>query len=254
MTKSFARIALATLTGLTALALTACGNESVGDALGTGEPEIRFAHAARNAPAVTLDRNGVAATQASNVSYEFVADYWTIDTGPATWGVTETATGSSIGTVTFDPDRGHRYTILAVTESLTSTSLVTIDDPTKASLTSDDGLVRVVNASLLTQRIDVYLSALDQDISALSPDFPNVDFKSASPPSGADSLRRRGVTYKVSVTPAGTKVVLFQGTLAVPENRDMLLIAVPSVGDSAAGVRLLAKVQGTPGAAEVPPL
>lgn len=238
------------LTGCVAL-LAACGSESVGDAIGISEPQIRLAHAAPNAPAVTLDRDGVAASQASALSYPTVSDYFTISTGSANWGVKVAATGTSIGSVAINADSGHRYTLVAVADSLTSTSLVTIDDPSNRSLTSDDARLRLVNASALTQRIDVYLTGVDQDIATLTPDFPNVDFKAASPASGTNALERRGVTYKATVTAAGSKTALFQGTLAVPEDSDVLLIAVPAI-EGSVGVRLLAKVQGQPGAVAVP--
>ncbi|MGE0313334.1 MAG: DUF4397 domain-containing protein [Lautropia sp.] len=247
----FPRILLASFT---ALALTACGgDENVENALGLSEPKIRLAHASPIAPAVTLDREGIPATQATSSPYGFVSDYFTIDTGSAAWGVKVASSGASVGSVAINADRGHRYTIVAVADGPGSTSLVTIDDPSDPSLTSDDGSVRVFNASVLTQSIDVYLSPAQSDIATLSPDFPSVGFKTAYPASGADSLRRRGVTYKVSVTLSGTKAVLFQGTVAVPEDRDLLLLAVPTV-EGSAGVRLLSKVDGQPGATEVPSL
>ncbi len=237
-----------------ALALTSCGgDENVENAIGVSEPKIRLAHVSPVAPAVTLDREGVPASQATTSPFGFVSDYFTTDTGAANWGVKAAANGAPVGTVVINADRGRKYTILAVADSLTATSLVTIDDPTNPSLTSDDGLVRVFNASFVTQSIDVYLSGVEQDIAALAPDFPGVAFKSAFPASGADSLRRRGVSYKVSVTLAGTKAVLFQGSLAVPEDGDVLLIAVPTV-EGSAGVRLLAKIDGRPGAVAVPAL
>lgn len=247
-------IATILIAAMTPFVLTACGgDENVESAIGASSPKVRFAHMAPLAPAVTLDRNGVSASQATNVSYGFAADYFTVDSGAANWNLKLAATGTDVGTAPIDAKNGHRYTIFAVEESLTTFGVVTIDDPTNPSLTTNDGQVRAFNAAFTAPNIDIYLLAAGEDLATQSPGFPAIAFKAAYPASGTDSVRRAGTTYTAVVTPTGSKTVLFRGALATSKNLDQVLIAVPAptLGNPN-GLRLLFKVDGQPGATEVP--
>ncbi|MEO8249716.1 MAG: DUF4397 domain-containing protein, partial [Burkholderiales bacterium] len=213
----------------------------------------RLAHVAPGAPNVTLQRNGGARSEATNVSYPTITDYFNVDNSSATWSVQATASGATVGSTTsFESKRGHKYTILAVADSAASNSIATIDDPTNRSLISDDSLFRAFNASFNAQNIDVYLIGLNESVNNTTPALQGIAFKNAKPDSGSDGRRSRGGDYQVVVTTAGTKTVLAKGKVTVPDNRDVLFVTVPNDVNSPTGINLLVKFQGQPGASLVP--
>ena len=69
--------------------------------------------------------------------------------------------------------------------------------------------------------------------------------------SGSDSADIPGGTYQLTITSAGTKTVLFRGQLSFASNQDILLLTVPDTVVPTA-IKVLEKVEGTAGAAEVP--
>ena len=82
----------------------------------------------------------------------------------------------------------------------------------------------------------------------MTPFVAGTAYKTSGPASGSDSLDIQGGTYQATVTAAGTKTVLFRGTIAFDANKDVLLIAVPDTS----GVKLLMKIEGAAGAVDVP--
>ena len=94
------------------------------------------------------------------------------------------------------------------------------------------------------------MNAPGTDISAagVTPFIAGTAARTSGPASGSDSLDIQGGTYQATVTAAGTKTVLFRGTVAFDANKDVLLIAVPDTS----GVRLLMKIEGAAGAVDVP--
>lgn len=238
------------------LGLAACGSGDVAQSLGTADPQVRLAHVAPAAPNLTLQRNGGARSEATNVPFGFVSNYFSADTGSATWTVTGATSTGNAGTglpqsVNFDAQRGHKYTIAAVNDSPTATSLVTINDPTNLNLIGDDSRFRVLNASYNAQNIDVYLIGVNQTIGSLNPTLSSIGFKSTGPGNGTDAFKSRGGTYQVVVTTAGTKNVLFRGQQEIPDNRDVLLVTVPNNVANPTGINLLVKLDGTAGATQV---
>ena len=236
--------------------LAACGSGDVAQSLGTADPQVRLAHVAPAAPNLTLQRNGGTRSEATNVPYGFVSNYFSVDTGSATWTVSGTTNTGNAGTgfsqsVNFDAQRGHKYTIAAVNDSPTATSLVTINDPTNLNLVSDDSRFRVLNASFNAQNIDVYLIGLNETVGSKNPTLSSIGFKNTGPGNGTDALKSRGGTYQVVVTTAGTKTVLFRGQQEVPDNRDVLFVTVPNSVTNPTGINLLVKLDGTAGATQV---
>ena len=239
------------LATLPLIGLAAC-NSSDGIGLNVFEPQVRLAHVAPGAPNVTLQRNGSARAEATDRAYGFTSNYFNVDTGGADWSVKVASSGANVGTVNFDSQRSHKYTVLAVSESATSYGVALINDPTNPSIVNDNARVRTFNGSYNAQNIDVYLGGLDQNIGSLTPDSAGVAFKSSGPGTGVDSLRRRGGTYKVTITPAGSKTILFQGRFAILDNKDVLFITVPNAAANPTGINLLVKVDGDAGAIQVP--
>lgn len=241
--------------------LAACGGGSdIGQAIGTARPQVRLANVSPAAPSVTLQRESQSYSEASNISYPTITNYFDVDTGGANWTVRATGSGNVVGTQNFDAQRGHRYTLLAVADSATATSVAWINDPITYSLTDDGSRVRVFNASYNAKNIDVYLIGQNQNINSETPDskLSNIAFKQTGPANGTESLLRQAspdiAPYKVVVTTAGTKNVLFQGSYVVKNRQDILFVTVPKdVNNPNAGINLLAK-QGDEAAKQVPSL
>lgn len=228
--------------------IAACGGGDTEDRLDVADPVVRFVHASALAPNLTLARANVALPEATNVAYKFASNYVDIPMGAADWQVkTADASATTLGTVPIDPGRGTKYTIVAAPGTPTGTATYLIVDPYNKPLGSESTRLRITNAAPAS--VDLYVNAPGADISpeSVKPFIAGTEYKNSGPASGSDSLDIQGGTYQATVTAAGTKTVLFRGTIAFNANKDVLLIAVPDP----AGVKLLMKIEGTAGAVDV---
>jgi Domain of unknown function (DUF4397) len=220
--------------------IAACGGgDDLADRLDLANPTMRFVHASPLAPNVSLYRGTVVQTQADNVPYKYASNYYDIDMSAADWSVKTTTGSVTIGSVNIDPKRGNRYTIVALPASSTESSLYLINDPYNKALTSTSTHLRVMNASFNAASVDVYMTKTT-DISAAAPQIAAVAYKTSGPKSTDDSFEIAGDTYKLTITTAGTKTVLFSGTLPFGNNQDVLVLTVPDAG-SAGGIKALVK-------------
>ncbi len=253
------------LVGIPVLALAACGGGDTADRLDLANPGVRFVHASPTAPNLTLYRNAVAQPDSSNVAYKFAANYADVDTSAADWSVKTAAGAVPVGSVSIDPVRGNKYTIVALPTTLVANSVVLIVDPYNKPLASDSTRLRLVNAAYNAASVDVYMNAVGTDIATpgVNPLIAATAFKTAGPASGSDSVSIPAGTYQLTIATAGTKNVLFKGSLSFGSNKDILLLSVPGdipinapVGNPPAplGIKVLSKVEGTAGAVEVPAL
>lgn len=234
-------------------ALTACGGSDTEDRLDVADPVVRFVHAAPNAPAVTLYRNAVAQSDATNVNYGFTSNYFDVDTNIADWSV-KTAVGAvDVGTLSIDARRGNKYTVVALATSATTAGTYLIRDPYNKSLTSDSTRLRLMNASYNAANVDVYMNVPGTNIASTTPVIAATAFNTSGPASGSDSVDIPGGNYQVTITTAGTKTVLFRGELAFGNNRDVLILTVPDA-TKPGGVGALVSVEGTMGATPIPPI
>jgi hypothetical protein len=237
---------------LSLLALAACGGgDDLQDRLDVADPAVRFVHASAIAPNLTLFRADVAQADATDVPYKFASNYFDIDMGVADWSV-KTADGAlTLGSVSIDPVRGDKYTLVALPGSSSDSSIALIVDPYNKPLTSESTRIRVMNASFNASSIDLYLNAPGTNIDGVNPLIAATAYKTAGPASGSDSMDVPGGSYQLTITAAGTKTVLFSGPLAFGNNQDVLLLTVP---DSVlpGSVKVLEKIEGTPGTTEVP--
>jgi hypothetical protein len=238
------------------LALAACGgDDDVADRLDVADPVVRFVDASAVAPNLTLFKGATAQSDATNVGYQFGSNYFDVDLGSAVWA-TKTADGvTTLGSATIDPQRGTRYTIVALSTSATAAGTALIVDPYNKPLGSSSTHLRLFNASYPFANVDVYMNAAGTDISAptITPLIAGVVFDAAGPASGSDSVDIPGGTYQLSVTTSGTKTVLFKGQVSFGNNQDVLLLTVPSTTTPGA-MSALVKIEGTAGAGPVTPL
>jgi len=233
--------------------LAACGGGDTADRLDLANPTARFIHASPLAPNLTLYRGVAAQTDENNAPYKFASNYFDIDMGVSDWLVKTTVGGVTLGTEAIAPSRGNKYTIVALPTSITETGTYLIVDPYNKSITSNNARLRVMNASFNASNIDLYMNAIGVDITVpgVNPTIAATAFKTTGPASGGDSIELSGGTYQVTITPAGTKTVLFRGQLTFGADEDLLILSVP---DSAlpSTVKALVKVERTVGLREVP--
>lgn len=209
--------------------LGACGgDDNLDDRTGVADPKARFVHAFPGGPAVNLQRDGVTEPAATNVDYKFGSQYYDIGTATTLFSLRVAATNTEVATASFDPSRGHKYTLVALPSSGPSgAELLVIDDPYNKSLISDNARLRVLNAAANAQTFDVYATAPSADLSTATPRFTGVAYKQLAPDSGANSLEVGDDTYRLRIAPQGTKTVIFDKTVLVPKNGDWLLVVLP---------------------------
>lgn len=212
-----------------AFMLAACGggDDSLDDRIDVADPKVRFVHAIPLGPDVTLFRNSVAQSDANAVGYKYASKYFDVETGPAQWTL-RTSTGNvDIGSFVLDASRGNKYTVVALPGS-TAADLLVIDDPYNKGVTADNARVRAVNASFNAANVDVYLTAPTADLATAVPNFQSVGYKTPVPASGQDSVDVDGGTYRLRITEAGTKRVVFDADVTLGDNADWLILTVPA--------------------------
>lgn len=218
---------------LAASILAACGgggNDNFDDRVGLADPKVRVVHAIPAGPAVTLQRNGAAfAPETTALPYKAASIYLATGTQSDLWTVQTTATPAvAVGSVTFNADRGHKYTMIAIPDTNPVTSLQMIDDPYNKGIVSDNARVRVFNAALNATNVDVYLTPSTTDINTVTPTFAAIGYKRAIPATGSDSLEVEGGAYLLRITAAGTKAPIFTAPVTLAKNADWLLMPIPA--------------------------
>jgi hypothetical protein len=210
--------------------LAACGggDDDLDDRLDIADPKVRFVHAIPAGPNVDFTRNGAVINGITNAPYRFASIYFDVDTAPADYAVRTTVGNVQVGAINFNPNRGDKYTVIAVPGDATTQNILFIEDPYDKELTANNGRVRVVNASFNATNIDVYLTAANVDIGTVGPNFAAAAFRSAVPASMANSNEFTAGNYVMRVTTAGTKTVIFTAPFTVQQNADLLLLTLPN--------------------------
>jgi Domain of unknown function (DUF4397) len=220
--------------------LAACGgsdDDSLDDRADVADPKVRFVHAVPGGPNVTLQRDGVAETGATDVAYKYGSQYYDVSTRDYTFTLRTSSGDTELATSAFNADRGNKYTLVALpTDS--GVELLQIRDPYDKSLTSDDARVRVLNAAANAEPFDVYITAGGADLAAATPALTALGYKQVAPDSGNNSVEIAPGAYQVRLTPAGSKTPFFDATVTAPEDGDWLLVALPDEA-AANSVRLL---------------
>lgn len=215
--------------------LTACGggDDGVDDRLGIAEPVIRVVHAIPVGPNVDVYKNG-AISDLTNLPYKTVTRYSDSNDTLQRYAINAAGTSTQLATTEIDAKTGHRYTVVAL-PGAAGAELLTIDDPYGKGIFSDKARVRALNASFNAQNIDMYITEPAADLNTATPTLAAVGYKAAVPASGQDSIDVKGGTYRLRITTAGTKTVIFDsGSLKIDDNADWLITAIPT--DSIAAV------------------
>ncbi len=209
--------------------LAACGgsdDDSFDDRADIADPKVRFVHAVPGAPNVTLRRNDTDESGASDMAYKSASQYYDVATENYTFTLRTASTGVELADSNFSADRGNKYTLVALPGD-SGVELLAIRDPFNKSVTSDDARVRVLNAAVNAQPFDVYVTGDAADITAATPQLADIGFKEVLPASGADSIELEQGSYRLRLTSAASKTVIFSATVNVPEDGDWLLVVLP---------------------------
>ena len=233
--------------------LVACGGGDTADRLDLADPVVRFVHASPLAPNLTLYHGAVVQADIVDKPYKFASNYFNVDIGLNTWTAKTTVADLTLGSIPIDASRGNRYTIEVLPGSNVDSSVYLITDPYNKVLTSDSARLRIMNASFNASNIDLYMSPLGTDVTTatVAPTIAGTAYKTSGPKSGGDSIDIPGGTYKVTITTAGTKTILFTGQMAFGNNADILLLSVPDTL-LPGSIKTLLKLEGSTGVSEVP--
>lgn len=216
-----------------AAVLSACGgggDDGIAARVGLSKPTVRLIHAIPGGPNVDIWQNG-AKTNLLNEPYKFVSTYRTVEEGNQLFAFNVAGTSTEVGHTTIDAHTGHKYTAVAMPGSESAADVIQIDDPFEKGLFSDKARVRALNGSFNAQNVDIYLTTPAADLNATTPTFAAVAFKKAVPASGQDSIDLNGGTYRLRITTAGSKTVIFDsGTLTLANNADWLITTLPVDG------------------------
>lgn len=222
--------------------VAACGGGDTEDRLDVRDPVVRFIHAVPAAANVTFARDGVAQVDATNAAYKSVSRYYDVSNANASWSVAlASAPAVPLATTTLDPEQGDRYTFVALPDTgAGAVRLSVIADPYNKGLTSDRARVRTFHAAPATAAVDVYLIQPAQNLATATPLFTSLGYGAARPASNEDSLEVEGGTYRLVITPAGSKTVLFNANaVSIANNADWLLLAIPGPSGAAGDLRVL---------------
>ena len=232
--KALALVATTTL-------VAACGGGDTEDRLDLRDPVVRFLHAVPGGAPVSLFRQDAVQSDATDVPYKDVTRYYDVSNNSATWSVRASSTSTvPLSSVDLNPEQGNRYTFVALPAATTGmTDLIVIDDPYDKGLTTDRARVRTLHAAPATGAVDVYLIQPAQDFSAATPTYTGLGYKATLPASGDDSTEVPGGTFRLVLTAAGTKTIVFDAPVSIANNADWLLVAIPGPSGAADDVRIL---------------
>ena len=210
---------------LAATALTAACDDDDDNTGPEGEARIRVVHASPDAPDVDvlLDDTEVL----SDVPYLVASEY--LETSAGDHNLKVNAAGTT--TTVIDADAtladGTDYTVIASGLVAEIEPIVLVDD--NSTPAAGNVRVRAIHGAPSAPAVDVYVTAPEADLDAVTPVLTNVAFGDVAP-----YLEVPAGDYQVRVTPAGTKlVVIDSGALTLASGQVRTAIAVDAPGGGA---------------------
>ncbi len=212
------------LTLLATLAVSACDDDSDVTAPAT-IAQLRVVHASPDAPNVDVLVDKTAAL--TNVAYKAASTYLQVPSGSRNLKVRATGTTTVVIDQTATLDQGSAYTVIATGRVASIAPLVLTDDQTNPA--AGNVRVRLVHASPTAGNVDIYVTGPTADITTATPTLANVGFRVAS-----NYLEVPAGTYRVRVTPAGTKTVAIDvNNVALTAGQVRTAVAVDAPGGGA---------------------
>lgn len=215
---------------LGAVALGACDDDDPTAPATTAQ--LRVVHASPNAPNVDVLVDGAVAL--ANVPYRAASSYLAVPAGTRELQVRAAGTTTTVIDADAPLAAGSAYTVLATGLLANIAPLVLTDDLSAPA--AGNARVRLVHAAPSAGAVDIYVTAPTADIAAAAPTLANVPFRAAS-----DYLQVPAGTYRVRVTPTGTKTVAIdvEATLVAGQVRTAVAVDAPG-GGAPFGALLLA--------------
>jgi hypothetical protein len=212
------------LTLLATLAVSACDDDSDVTAPAT-IAQLRVVHASPDPPNVDVLVDNTAAL--TNVAYKAASTYLQVPSGSRNLKVRATGTTTVVIDQTATLDQGSAYTVIATGRVASIAPLVLTDDQTNPA--AGNVRVRLVHASPTAGNVDIYVTGPTADITTATPTLANVGFRVAS-----NYLEVPAGTYRVRVTPAGTKTVAIDvNNVALTAGQVRTAVAVDAPGGGA---------------------
>ena len=212
------------LTLLATLAVSACNNDDDVTAPAT-TAELRVVHASPDAPNVDVLVDNTAAL--TNVAYKAASTYLQVPSGSRNLKVRATGTTTVVIDQTATLNQGSAYTVIATGRVASIAPLVLTDDQTSPA--AGNVRLRLVHASPEAGNVDIYVNAPTADITTATPTLANVAFRVAS-----NYLEVPAGTYRVRITPAGTKTVAIDvNNVALTAGQVRTAVAVDAPGGGA---------------------
>jgi hypothetical protein len=175
-----------------------------------------------DAPNVDVLVDGTAAL--TNVPFKSASGYLPLPVGARNLKVRGTGTTTNVIDQNATLGDGKFYTVLATGRLATIAPLVLEDNLTNPA--AGNIKLRLVHASPTAGNVDIYVTATTADIATTNPTLSNVPFRTASA-----YLEVPAGTYRVRITPAGSKTVAIDvNNVALTNGQIRTAIAVDAPG------------------------
>lgn len=207
------------LTCLFTLALLALG---CGSGSNTPAARLRVVHASPNAPAVDVlvDNN----REVSGAPYTTSSAYLNLVPGTRNIKVNAAGTATTVINANLPLASGTDTTVIATNRLASIEPLVLTDNNTAP--TAGNIKLRLVHAAPGAGNVDIYVTAPDANLATATPNFTNVAFKGVAP-----YLSVPAGTYRVRITPTGTKTVAIDsGSVALTSGQIRTAVAIGDPG------------------------
>ena len=209
---------------LASLALAACDDDDDPTAP-VATAQLRVVHASPDAPNVDVLVDGAAAL--TNVPFKAASDYLSVPSGARNLKVRAAGTTTVVIDQNATVVGGRAYTVLATGPVASIAPLVLEDDLTNPA--SGNVRLRLVHASPTAGNVDIYVTAPTANLDTTTPTLSNVAFRAAS-----SYLEVPAGTYRVRITPAGTKTVAIDvNNVALTAGQIRTAVAVDAPGGGA---------------------
>ena len=160
--------------------------------------QVRVVHASPDAPNVDVLVDGTVAL--ANVPYRTASSYLEAPAGSRNLRVRPTGTTTVVIDANANLAASGAYTVLAAGRVASLAPLVLQDDLTAPA--AGNIKLRLVHAAPSAGNVDIYVTAPTTDLATATPTLTAVPFRTASA-----YLQVPAGTYRVRITPAGTKTV-----------------------------------------------
>ena len=219
--------------------LAACGGDDdvvIIDETPTLTSDLRIIHGVPDAPTVNIYAGAAVLAGLENVDYQVSSGWITVDEGTYAVRVEANVPGGTADVITASLalEGEKSYNVLAVGSTTDGTIEPLVVSTDRSSITAGNVRVQIVHAAAAAPMVDIYVTAPDADIEAEQP-LATASFKDST-----GQVEVAGGDYQIRIAPAGSKTVVFDsGTIALPADADLLVVATQNTGTGSSPVTLL---------------